>query len=249
MRNSPRRTARLLGVLLPALTLAVGCGGDRVAFRYPGEQIDFSLQTTATPRLFIDTVNDLRGEDQRRGGGHFFGVDYPGDDEWGAPVVQIYRDALVQDLTQTNLIELVPLMRQADYVMSVEILEFGGRVDRGPMNFLLPLVAGLGAGLVVGDDTSSGLKIGAVLGFGAVAAVPTPTKHRAACEVRMILRNAAGETIWSRACLGEVSDGIWITATSRDVQDLVDKYLTVAVKRCNACLLGQLRQALLTDAG
>jgi len=47
-----------------------------------------------------------------------------------------------------------------------------------------------------------------------------------------------------RLCLGEITKNRWEGMTSRKDQQWVDEYLTVAVKRCNACLLGQLRQAL-----
>ncbi len=80
-------------------------------------------------------------------------------------------------------------------------------------------------------------------------AIPMPTPHRAEAEVRMTLYDAHGETVWQRSCMGEVDDKALITATSRSDQKLVDKFLTTAVKRCNACLLGQLRQALLAETG
>jgi hypothetical protein len=224
-----------------------GCGGAKLEFHYPSEQVDFSLRSTATPKLFIDLVRDLRPAAQRAGGGVFFGVDYPADDAWRLPIVQIYRDALVQDLTQTNLVELVPLISQADFTLEIDILSFGGHLQRNVLNYVVPAAAGMGAGFALGGGASSGVKTGAGLAVVALLAVPTPTAHRAECEVRMTLRDRAGEVVWQRACLGERDGDVWLAATSRDQQGLVDKYLASAVKRCNACLLGQLRQALIAE--
>jgi hypothetical protein len=240
------RRAVVWAVLLPLL--GAGCAGKPITFNYPAEEIDFSTRGTATPSVFIDVIRDLRPARQRTGAGILMDVTYPSDEAWESAVVQIYRDALVQDLSQTNLVELVPLLRQADYVLSVDILSLGADLDRNLLNFLLPAAVGFGVGFALGDDSSSSLKYGGVLGVVGMLAIPTPTKHRADAEVRLRLRDADGEEVWERTCLGEVSDSPWLMSTSKDYQKLVDRYLTQAVKRCNACLLGQLRQALIADA-
>jgi len=239
----------LLGAVLStaALVALVGCGGREVEFRYPGEEIDFSLLTTSSPQVYIDIVRDLRSAEQRLGEGRFMGISYPSDEQWTVPVVQLYRDALVQDLTETNLVEIVPLISQADFTLSADIVSLGARLQRNLLNFLVPFALGFGAGMVLGDDTSGGVKIGALLGTATMLAIPTPTSHRAECEVKLTLRDREGEIVWQRACLGLLDKDIWRTATSRDDQDLVDEYLATAVKRANACLLGQLRQVLITE--
>jgi hypothetical protein len=241
--------ASLVSVLAGSLLLAgtLGCGGSKIEFRYPGEEADFSLPSADSPRIFVDVIRDLRPQDQREGKGRFFGISYPADERWDRPVVQIYRAALVQDLTQTRLVELVPLLSQADYTLSMDIVSLGARLQRNVLNFILPVGVGMGLGMAIGSDTSSGVKTGAVLGAVFLMAAPTPTRHAAECEVKMTLRDRQGEIVWERACLGLVDDDIWVTATARDDQGWTDKYLTTAVKRCNACLLGQLRQALVDE--
>ncbi len=241
---------RLSGFLLAGLTMLAwlsSCGTQHVSFHYPGEQLDFSLLQRPKPSIFIDLVRDLRPEAQRLGQGHFLGITYPSDEAWDKPVHQIYREALVQDLTQTQLVEVVPLARQADYILTVDLVSFGSRLQRSPISFLLPVAGGMGVGLAVGEDTSDRLKTGALVGVAALLAVPLPTSHRATCEARMHLENRQGEVVWEQTCLGETDEIVYVTATARSDQSLVDKYLTKAVKRCNACLLGQLRQILIYD--
>lgn len=235
-----------MAALLPLL--CAGCGGAPITFDYPAEEIDFSTRGAEAPTVFIDVIRDLRPPEQRGGAGRLLNVTYPSDEAWESAVVQIYRDALVQDLTQTRLVDQVPLLRQADYVMSVDILSFGARLERNLLNFVLPAAIGFGIGFALGDDSASSLKYGGLLGVVGMLAIPTPTRHRADAEVRLQLRDTAGEVVWERTCLGEVTDSPWLMSTSKDYQKLVDRYLTQAAKRCNACLLGQLRQALIADA-
>jgi hypothetical protein len=50
--------------------------------------------------------------------------------------------------------------------------------------------------------------------------------------------------VWQQTCLGEVAGRIYAPVTSREDKRQAEKTLPRAVKRCNACLLGQLRQFL-----
>ena len=242
-----RRLLACLAGLSGLLALASCGGGGKIAFNYPGEEIDFSQGADTVPALYLDVIRDLRPPEQRAGEGRFMEITYPSDDDWEYAVVQIYRDALVQDLTQTSLVEMVPLRSQAEYTMSVDILSLGNKLDRNLMSYLLPTAIGFGIGYALGQDTGASLKRGAALGVVGLLAIPTPTPHRAEAEVRMTLYDAKGEVVWERSCMGEVDNKTWVAATSRHDQKLVDNYLTTAVKRCNACLLGQLRQALLAE--
>lgn len=250
-KRFPCRCASIypLMLMLCCLPWLASCGGRHVEFNYPAERLDFSLRGYETPSIFVDLVRDLRPAVQRTGEGRFIDITYPGDDAWDMPLHQIYRQALVRDLTQTQMVEIVPLAVQADYTLTADILSLSCRLQRSPVSFLLPVAAGMGAGMAIGSDSSDRIKTGAVLSVVALMAIPLPTSHRAEAEVRLTLRDSRGEIVWERACLGEVAENTYLTATARDDQRLVDKYLTRAVKRCNGCLLGQLRQTLLYEQG
>jgi hypothetical protein len=237
----------LLAAAACTLPWLASCGGAKLHLTYPAESVVFPFGTGGMPAVYLDLVRDLRPVAQRSGRGRFFGITYPADKAWDRPVEDIYREALLQDLNQTQVIELVPMANQADYRLSADILSLGCHLQRSPVSFLLPLAAGMGAGVALGDNSSDKIKTGAAVGLLALIAVPVPASHAAEAEVRLTLRDSAGEIVWERSCLGEVSETLYLPATSRDDQKLVDKYLTRAMKRCNGCLVGQLRQMLLYE--
>jgi hypothetical protein len=238
---------RLL-ILTTALLLSAGCGSDKIMFVYPDEAVDFSQRNLKMPAIYIDTVTDMRPLEQRQGQGKFFTITYPDDESWEVPATQIYAEALAQDLEQTHLVELVPLQSQADYVLSVDLLSMGCRLERSPASFLLTGAVGAGLGMVLGDDGSHRAKLAAVLGAAAILAIPVPTTNKAEAEVRMTLKDTTGNVVWQKACLGEYDAKKYLTPTARQDQQLVNEHLTKAVKRANACLLGQLRQEFLQAA-
>lgn len=239
----------LLALMLAAMTGLTGCGGGKIAFIYPDEALDFQLRNLKTPAVYVDSVTDMRPPLQRQGQGHFFTITYPKDSSWVVPPTQIYAEALAQDLEQTHLVELVPLHAQADYILSLDLLSLSCQLRRSPASFLLAGAIGAGAGLALGEDGSDRAKLGAVLAAIGIVAIPVPTTNHAEAEVRLTLKDRAGNIVWQKSCLGEVTENKYITATSRQDQELVDEHLTRAVKRANACLLGQMRQFLLEDTG
>lgn len=243
----PRGLLFMLSLLF--LLGAASCGSDKITFVYPDEAVDFQLRNLKMPALYIDTVTDMRPLEQRQGQGAFFGITYPSDEAWEVPATQIYAEALAQDLEQTHLVELVPLHSQADYILSVDLLSMACRLDRSPASFLLTGALGAGAGMVLGGGGSHGAKLGAALAAVAILAVPVPTKNKAEAEVRMTLKDRTGNVLWQKSCLGEIEAKKYVTATARQDQQLVNEHLTKAVKRANACLLGQLRQEFINQAG
>lgn len=243
-----RSLVRVLSTLSLVLLLSA-CAGEKILFIYPAEELDFSLRDMKTPGLYIDMVTDMRPLAQREGEGKFFNVNYPSDEDMWNPAVQVYAEALAQDVEQTHLVELVPLRAQADYVLSVDLLSMGNNIQRSPTSLLMAGAIGGGAGFVLGGADSHGAKLGVALGLLAMVALPMPSTNRAECEVRMVLKDHQGNILWQKACLGEVEKKAYIGMASREDQKWVDELLTTAVKRCNACLLGQMRQVLLEDAG
>lgn len=243
------RRALLLASLVLVLMGMASCGTQEIVFVYPDEALDFQLRNLKMPAVYIDTVTDLRPLEQRSGEGHFFTIIYPKDDAWEVPATQIYAEALAQDLDQTNLVELVPLHAQADYILSMDLLSLSCKLKRSPASFLLAGAIGAGAGMALGDDASHRIKLGAVLAAITMVAVPVPTNNHAEAEVQLTLKDRTGNILWQKSCLGEVDEKKYLTATAREDQQLVNEHLTKAVKRANACLLGQMRQYLLENAG
>jgi hypothetical protein len=230
----------ILVVNLVVLVLLAGCSRAPIVFNYPDEHVVFPEQGRVRPKLFIEFINDMRPAEEREGTGSFTTVYFPADDEWDRPVTRIYYEALVKDLQQTALVELVPLRSDADYVLEVDLLQLGARMSRSGGGYALAVAAGAGLGYVL-TQSSGGAVAGSVVGIGAM---PVPAQMRAVTEARLKLFDAERNPFWDRTCLGEQVKDLWTGATSRADQAWVDEYLTVAVKRCNACLLGQLRQAL-----
>ncbi len=233
-----------LATISAALCCLASCSTQKVGFPYPAEKIVYPGLGGELPRLHISAVSDLRPEAQRTGQGHFTGITFPSDASWEPSVVDIYHQALARDITQTRLAELTPLPGQAAYTLEAIVHSFHCRMERSGASFLLPPAVGLLGGFLWGDDTSSRLKRGAVLGVVAMGLVPLPLHVRAEAEVEMILRDAGGDVVWREVCIGDIEDDRGVPVTARPDKQLAERYLPQAVKRCNACLLGQLRQFL-----
>ncbi len=236
--------------LIPLLFLLASCSGnDKIIFLYPDEQMDMALRNLRTPTVFIEDITDMRSLEQRQGEGHFFEIKYPKDKSWYRPATEIYAEALVQDLRQTQLVEIVALRSEADYILSVDLLSMGCEFKRSIASFLIPTAIGMGGGMVIGEDSSSRLHTGIALSLLAVLTIPMPSHNVAEAEVRLVLKNPQGDILWQKSCIGTHEDRVYATATARQDQKYVDEFLTVAVKRCNACLVGQMRQAMIELAG
>lgn len=241
---TPRRCLMLLVALLVIAQLTACAGSGKIRLNYPGETLVFPHLDDEAPRLYIDLVNDLRPESQRAGHGRFSTIRFPSDNAWEAPVNQIYFQALVQDLTQTNLVELVPMRSQADYILEIDLEHLACRLSRSGAAYFLTALGGGGLGWMLGQSPGA-VAVGAVVGIGAI---PVPTRIRAVSQVQLRVYDHQGDLFFEQTCLGQITRDVWEGLTSRKDQEWVDEYLTVAIKRCNACLLGQLRQALV-EAG
>jgi len=247
MRRGLFRTPQLhLCIGLMALLSTVGgCANPQIIFNYPDEAAGLNLRQVTTSAVYFESVTDMRPLDQRNGQGHFFTITYPKDEAWEDPATQIYAEALAQDLAQTQLVELVGLRAQAEYFLSADLLSLTCRLERSPAAFVISGAIGAGAGLVLGGASSHGVKLASVLAVIGMVSIPVPTDNNAEAEVRLSLKDRDGNIVWQRSCLGEFSRKKYITVTARQDQELVDEYLTKAVKRADACLLGQLAQFLL----
>lgn len=244
-RRRPLRPVALPILLAVLLPLAAGCGGSRVGFPYSRESLVYPASQTRLARIQLLSVEDARPAVQRAGQGHFTGITFPDDASWSHPVADLYRGALLQDIEQTSLAEPVPLSTQADYTLEATIHSFHCRMERNAVAYALPVGVGMVGGFFWGDDTSSKLKRGLVLSVAALGALPVPLKLRAEAEVELVLRDRGGQELWRQVCIGEVADNVAEPAVSRRDAHFAQRLLPQAVKRCNACLLGQLRQWLI----
>jgi len=240
-------TAALLLAVIAGAVFSAGCSREVIDFPYADERYVYPEGGVDLVRVHLGSIVDLRPEDQRRGEGHFAGITYPGDESWARPVTDIYRDALARDLTQTRLVELTPLPSQATYVVEAEIESFHCRAERPAMGFVLPVLAGAVGGFALGDDTSSRLKRTALFGLVSYGAMPMPLDQSAEVVVSLTMRDRDGSVVWERTCLGEIYDRVAEPVTSRRDKLYSERYLPQAVKRANACLLGQLRQFLSSE--
>jgi hypothetical protein len=242
-RRLPTRWFAL--ALVPLLLCGLSsCSHQIVNFPYPAETIVYPGSGGTLPRIHISRITDQRPDDQRKGQGHFTGITFPSDESWDPAVSDIYRDALTRDIAQTQLAELTPLPAQAAYTIEAVIHSFHCRMERSGVSFLLPTGVGMLGGFMWGDDTSGRMKRGAALGIVALGVIPVPLHVMAEAEVELILRDSGGEIVWQEVCIHVVEDDRGVPAVSRPDKSLAEKYMPQAVKRCNACLLGQLRQFL-----
>jgi len=243
-------TRRLALTLVPLILCGLSsCSHQVVKFPYPAETIVYPGSGGALPRIHISRINDQRPDDQRKGQGHFTGITFPSDENWEPAVSDIYRDALTRDIAQTQLAELTPLPGQATYTLEAVIHSFHCRMERSGVSFMLPTTVGMLGGFMWGDDTSGRLKRGAVLGILALGVIPVPLHVKAEAEVELIMRDSGGDIVWREVCIGLIEDDKGVPAVSRPDKQLAEKYMPQAVKRCNACLLGQLRQFLFSRTG
>ncbi len=246
-RNSWMRTTALAAALaatVAALALVAGCGSQRITFIYPNEKLDLSLVGSRTPAVYIDTVTDMRPPVQRKGEGHFLKITFPKDNAWEAPATTLYAEALAQDLEQTGLVVLVPLAAQADYRLSADLMSFTCTLQRSVTSYAVTGLIGGAAGAFIGGGGDNSLKTGIAGALAGMMAIPVPTNNRAEAEVRLTLRDRTGDIVWQKSCYGEINERSYVTPTARPDQEMVNRNLTRAVKRANACLFGQLRQLL-----
>ncbi len=198
----------LLGSLVVVGLVLAGCSSQRVTFHYPGETLVFPNQGQP-PSIYVEFVNDLRNERQRTGDGGASDARFPADEDWDRPVAQIYYDALVQDLTQTNALALANSIGEADYVLEVDLLHLGCAVKRNSTGWLASALLGGVAGWAIGHNPGAAVG-GVVLGIGAV---PVPARLRAVCEVRLRVADLEGAPVWEDSCLGEITDSGWESMT------------------------------------
>jgi len=231
-----------LSIVIAAVA-AAGCGNDyRVRFLYPREGASNTFHENPPYALFVSEPQDLRPSDQRQGRGRFITLHFPSDEKLDRPASQIVRRALMQDLLQTRMASLVQNPANADYVLTSQLLSMTTRLSRPPSAWIYPLATGVAAGTIgyLDVDTSHGIKLGLVGAFLGTF-LPAPARTEAIVEVRLELRDReTDELVWSTNCTGSHRRMIRLGLTAREDKRIAEDFLPKALKKANACAVGQL---------
>jgi hypothetical protein len=230
--------------LLLALLLLGGCNDYRVRFLYPREGRGTVFDERPEVALYVAEPEDLRPAEEREGKGWLVTRHMPSDENYEQQVSRIVMRALLQDLNQTQLAVLVRNPENADYRLETRLLNMTTVLHR-PLNaWAVPLATGVAVGGLasIGSDggASHFLKTGAVgLVLGTMFPAPADLRGYVRIEFSLVSRESE-EIVWETICEGEFTRSKAIAMASRDDQKLVEDFLPKALKRANACGVGQL---------
>lgn len=243
----PARFARIplliagLGLLLGLLA---GCNDYRVRFLYPREGRGAYFNERPEVSLYVAEPVDLRPSDEREGKGWLITRHFPADEHLDQSATRITMRALLQDLNQTQLAVLVRNPDNADYRLETRLLNMTTTLHRPITAWAVPLAAGVAVGALASINSDGGtshfLKTGAVgLVIGTMFPAPADLRGYVRLEADLV-DPATDEVVWSTTCEGEFGRSMAISMASRDDQRLVEDFLPKALKRANACAVGQL---------
>ena len=243
MRFPAVRLCRIL-LLLGGLALLAGCNDYRVRFLYPREGRGAYFNERPEVSLYVSEPADLRPSSEREGKGWLVTRHFPADQHLEQPASRIAMRALLQDLNQTQLAVLVRNPDNADYRLESRLLNMTTELHRPLTAWAVPLASGVAVGALasIGSDggTSHFLKTGAV-GVVIGTMFPAPADLRGIVRIELdLIEQETGQVVWTTTCEGEFKRSMAISFASRDDQRLVEDFLPKALKRANACAVGQL---------
>jgi hypothetical protein len=222
-----------------------GCSNYVVHLQYPEESGNFFNDRPSTA-IFVAEPQDLRPQKEREGKGVIVNMRFPSDSHMDFPMTSVVRRAMMQDILGTRVARLVQNPDNADYTLDTKLLSMTTELHRGTKQFVVPIMVGIAVGLAAGagTDVSHGVKwglVGMILG----TFIPLPTDTEGIVEMRLELRDQrSGEMVWSTNCTGLEKDRPAISISAREDKKLAERYLPPALKRANACAVGQLYQYL-----
>lgn len=241
-----RRRQAIVLLLAACVTVASGCHSYNVNFVYPSEGGGNIFNERPEASLYVAEPIDLRPSVERQGGGKIVELHFPSDDKYEVPASAIVRRALLQDLAATQVARLVSNPDLADYTLQTELLSMSTSVRRKAGAFAIPLMLGVAAGSLgaLDVDASHGVKLGLVaLALGTL--VPGPNRVAATVEMRLELRDrVTDEVLWDTVCIGTQEKTAYMGLSAREDKKLAEDYLPKALKKANACAVGQLYQYL-----
>lgn len=230
--------------LLLSVIFLGGCNDYRVRFLYPQENRGDYFEERPETSLFVAEPEDLRPSRQREGAGMFHSIWFPGDEKVDQPMTRIVLRALLQDLNQTRVAALVQNPANADYELRTQVLDMTTHLKRPLGAWAIPLATGVavGAALSIGSDggLSDGLKTGAVgVVLGTFLPAPAHTEARVTLRLELLDRDTQ-EVVWSTRCEGRYRKNLRLSLSARKDKEIAEEYLPRALKRANACAVGQL---------
>lgn len=237
------RLARLM-LLVGGLALLAGCNDYRVRFLYPREGRGAYFTERPEVSLFVAEPIDLRPSAEREGKGWLVTRHLPADKNLEQSPARITMRALLQDLNQTQLAVLVRNPDNADYRLESRLLNMTTELHRPMTAWAVPLASGVAVGALASIGSDGGAShffktaaIGVVIG----TMFPAPADLRGFVRLELdLVDQASGEVVWTTSCEGEFTRSMAISMASRDDQKLVEDFLPKALKRANACAVGQL---------
>ncbi len=232
-------------VSLGAVLLLGACAKYTVYLHYQKESANVFTEEPQTS-IFVAEPSDLRSQKEREGKGAFVNLRFPADDKLDVPMSSVVRRAIMQDILATQVAKVVQNPENADYVLHTEILSMTTHVKRGGKLFIVPLLTGVAVGVAAGAgaDVSHGIKVGLV-GVLLGTFIPLPTPTEGVVELRMELADRlTGEVAWQTVCKGVEKAKVSMSISARKDKKLAERFLPLALKRANACAVGQLYQFL-----
>ena len=231
-------------LVLCALTLVLlcGCNDYRVRFVYPREAQRNYFNERPESTLYVNEPQDLRSSAERQGRGRIQTLHFPADEKLDRPAAQIVRRALMQDLLQTQVASLVQNRDLADYELTSQLLSMTTRLSRPMSAWALPVATGVALGAYAwwDVDASHGIKLGLV-GFLLGTFLPAPADVEAVVEVRLELHDRrTDQLVWSTTCEGKQTRTIRLGISAREDKRIAEDFLPKALKKANACAVGQL---------
>jgi hypothetical protein len=241
--SSSRHKALVL-LLVLALPLVSGCNDYRVRFLYPRESRGDFFDERPEVSLYVAEPEDLRSSTERKGRGFINTLHFPSDDKLEQPPSRIVLRALLQDLNQTRIAALARSPERADYVLTSQLLSMTTKIERPLSAWAVPISTGIAVGLLSGIGSDGGVShmvktglVGVVLG----TMLPAPARTTGQVEVRLELRErVTDEVVWSTTCTGSYQRTIRLSMSAREDQRIAEDFLPRALKRANACAVGQL---------
>jgi hypothetical protein len=230
--------------ILVVTLFASGCNDYRMHFLYPRENRGDFFEERPTFSLFVAEPQDMRPSRERNGAGVLHSIYFPGDEKMEQPMSRVVLRAMLQDLNQTRVASLVQNPENADYELRTQVLSMTTHMRRPLGAWAIPLATGVGVGLgmSMGSDggTSDAIKTGLVgVVLGTLLPAPAPTEATVSLRLELYDREA-GDVVWSTECDGVYKKSLRLSLSARKDKEIAEEFLPKALKRANACAVGQL---------